>query len=238
MKKPFMIAHRGFSSCEKENTLAAFIAAGATTEFFGIETDVHVTNDGHFVTIHDAETSRVSNGKINLNVEKNPFDLVRQVKLPDIDGSTNRADLIIPELSEYFAICKKYQKVAVCELKQQFTLQQIEQILQIAESLDMTSNVVYISFIKENLLLTQQLNCNLSLQWLVDKFDAEILAEATQHKLDIDIFYQAIDEHQIKLCHDNGLKVNVWTVDDQIVANQFADWGVDFITSNCLKNTK
>lgn len=233
-----MIAHRGFSSCEKENTLAAFIAAGATAEFFGIETDVHQTNDGHFVTIHDAETSRVTNGKINLNVEKNPFEVVRQVKLPDVDGSTNRADLIIPEMSEYFAICKKYQKIAVCELKQQFSLQQIEQILQIAENLEMTNNIVYISFIKENLLLAQQLNCNLSLQWLVDKFDAEILSEAVKHKLDIDIFYQAIDKNQIQMCHDNGLKVNVWTVDEQSVADKFADWGVDFITSNCLKSTK
>ena len=37
-----MIAHRGLSGIEKENTNAAFIAAG-NRSYFGIETDVHKT---------------------------------------------------------------------------------------------------------------------------------------------------------------------------------------------------
>ena len=43
-----MIAHRGLSGIEKENTNAAFIAAG-NRSYFGIETDVHKTVDGKFV---------------------------------------------------------------------------------------------------------------------------------------------------------------------------------------------
>ena len=40
-----MIAHRGVSGLETENTAAAFIAAGNRT-YWGIETDVHLTADG------------------------------------------------------------------------------------------------------------------------------------------------------------------------------------------------
>ena len=40
--KPLMIAHRGLSGLEKENTNAAFIAAG-NRSYYGIETDVRKT---------------------------------------------------------------------------------------------------------------------------------------------------------------------------------------------------
>ncbi|MFQ7076813.1 MAG: glycerophosphodiester phosphodiesterase family protein [Christensenellaceae bacterium] len=43
-----MIAHRGVSGLEKENTCAAFVAAGVKT-YYGIETDVHVTADGEYL---------------------------------------------------------------------------------------------------------------------------------------------------------------------------------------------
>ena len=50
--KPLVIAHRGASSVELENSLAAFRAArghGAD----GVELDVHATIDGEIVVHHD-----------------------------------------------------------------------------------------------------------------------------------------------------------------------------------------
>ena len=41
-KNTLMVAHRGVSGLEKENTLAAFIAAG-NRSYYGVETDVHRT---------------------------------------------------------------------------------------------------------------------------------------------------------------------------------------------------
>ena len=43
-KKVKMIAHRGLSGLERENTCSAFVAAG-NRSYFGIETDVHRTAD-------------------------------------------------------------------------------------------------------------------------------------------------------------------------------------------------
>ena len=45
-----IIAHRGLSGIECENTNAAFVAAG-NRSYFGIETDVHITADGKFVLV-------------------------------------------------------------------------------------------------------------------------------------------------------------------------------------------
>lgn len=50
--KPLVIAHRGASSVELENTLAAFrAAAGQGAD--GVELDVHATVDGEIVVFHD-----------------------------------------------------------------------------------------------------------------------------------------------------------------------------------------
>ena len=58
-KQAKIIAHRGLSGIERENTCAAFVAAG-NRSYFGIETDVHVTRDGKFVIIHDEITDRIT----------------------------------------------------------------------------------------------------------------------------------------------------------------------------------
>ena len=46
--KPLMVAHRGVSGLEQENTHAAFVAAG-NRSYWGIETDIRRTNDGRYV---------------------------------------------------------------------------------------------------------------------------------------------------------------------------------------------
>ena len=48
--KPRMVAHRGTSGLELENTNSAFVAAG-NRSYFGIETDVHRTADGQFILV-------------------------------------------------------------------------------------------------------------------------------------------------------------------------------------------
>ena len=53
-----MVAHRGLSGLEKENTCAAFVAACNRATYFGVETDVHRTADGQFVIFHDDNTAR------------------------------------------------------------------------------------------------------------------------------------------------------------------------------------
>ena len=60
-----MIAHRGVSGLETENTCAAFVAAG-NRSYFGIETDVHVSADGAFIIFHDDDTERVGAKKYTI----------------------------------------------------------------------------------------------------------------------------------------------------------------------------
>src|SRR5690625_1782572 len=59
--KPLIIAHRGASGHVQENTLAAFeltVEEGADC----IKLDVHLTNDGELVVIHDDTLDLTTNG--------------------------------------------------------------------------------------------------------------------------------------------------------------------------------
>ena len=128
-----VVAHRGLSGIETENTCAAFVAAG-NRSYYGIETDVHRTADGKFVVIHDDDTSRV--GLDHLVVEESTFDTLRALQLCDKDGARGRSDLRIPTLGEYISICKKYGKVSVLELKNSFEQADIDAIVEIIRELD------------------------------------------------------------------------------------------------------
>ena len=58
---PLNFAHRGASARAPENTLEAFRLA-AEDGAGGLETDVHVTRDGHVVAIHDDTVDRTTDG--------------------------------------------------------------------------------------------------------------------------------------------------------------------------------
>ena len=57
-----IFAHRGSSGTHPENTLPAF-AEAVRVNADGIELDVHLTEDGELVVIHDEEVDRTTNGK-------------------------------------------------------------------------------------------------------------------------------------------------------------------------------
>ena len=230
-----MIAHRGLSGIERENTYPAFVAAG-NRSYFGIETDVHVTRDGKFVIIHDETTERVSLGKINLNVENCTFDEIKDVNLPDLDGSTSRRDIKIPLLCDYISICKKYGKICVLELKNRFKKEDIERMVEEIKDLRYLENVIFISFSYENCADLRALLPDATIQFLTMETMSDSLTQfLTKNRLDLDVYYPRISAEWIEKLHGLGIKVNVWTCDSKEDAEKLISMGVDFITSNILE---
>ncbi len=229
-----MIAHRGMSGLETENTCAAFVAAGNRSHF-GIETDVHKTADGHFVVIHDDDTARV--GEQALPVEDSSFEALRAVRLKDKDGSLARADLMIPTLEEYIGICRRYDKTAVLEFKNRFADEDIARIVHIIETMGHLENTVFISFVYENLVSLKQQFPRLSAQFLTGERDDHewLCSELASKGIDIDVQWGAVTRERVAMWHAAGLKVNCWTVDHPDDAARLIDMGVDYITTNILE---
>lgn len=231
-KNTLMIAHRGLSSCETENTNAAFIAAG-NRSYYGIETDIHVTADGQFAVIHDSSTGRVS--ETNIPVEGSSLSDLQQLLLKDTDGTTKRCDLRIPTLSDYVRTCKKYEKTCVLELKNTFSEEDIEKAVSIIRSYNYLEHVIFISFHEENLITLRELLPDQPLQLLVGNLEEKALSLMAEYCLDLDIGYKALTREMIQELHAKGIRVNCWTCDNPEDAEQLIEWGVDYITSNCLE---
>ncbi|MCI5661121.1 MAG: hypothetical protein MR371_02610, partial [Clostridia bacterium] len=200
--KTLMVAHRGVSGIEKENTHAAFVAAGNRSHY-GIETDVHRTLDGKYVCFHDDTTGRVAID--NLVVEESTFDTLRNLLLTDVDGKKGRTDLRIPTLQEYIQICRKYDKVAVLELKNHFPEEDVIRIIEIIQQEGYLSNVIFISFDFENMLTIRRLLPKQRAQYLTVKYSEELVEQLVNERLDLDILHEALTKENIEYMHSRGI---------------------------------
>lgn len=230
-----IVAHRGLSGIECENTNAAFVAAG-NRSYFGIETDIHVSKDGKLVVIHDDKTSRVA--KEELIVEECTLDELRTIRLydtPRAKADFTRSDLCMPELCEYIRICKRYNKKAVLELKNRFETEDIKKVIAEIKNQKYLDNVIFISFSWDNMVDIRNLLPNQKAQFLISNWEDDLIERLKAHNLDLDIYYKSLSKDKVKLLHKNGIEVNCWTVDDAADAKKLISWGVDYITSNILE---
>ena len=231
-KNTKIIAHRGLSGIEVENTNSAFVAAG-NRSYYGIETDIYKTADGFFVIGHDDNYTRLCGEEIYL--EKEPIEKLESLVFFDKDGTKSRVDLRPSRLENYLSIVKKYEKHAVLELKSNFSKEDIEKIIEIIKSYDYLDNLTFISFNYENLVKVREILPNQSVQYLFWKVTNEEIARLKRDKIDVDVWCIELTKEQIDACHEAGLKVNCWTVDDKERAKELASYGIDYITSNILE---
>jgi len=229
-----MIAHRGLSGIERENTCPAFVAAG-NRSYFGIETDIHKSADGKFVILHNETLSEVSMGKYDLSVEKCSYDEVKDLILPDKDGSFTRQDIRVPLLSDYIKICKKYDKKCVLELKNVHPEEEMKLLIDEIKSLDYLDNMIFISFMFANCKTLRSLLPDAKIQYLCRTPSEETLEKMFDLRFDMDIYYPDLTPELVKAMHDNSLEVNVWTCDSKADAQKLAEMGVDYITTNILE---
>ena len=227
-KNTLMIAHRGLSGMEVENTESAFIAAGEHS-YYGIEADVRRTADGDFVIVHDDNLRRIS-GK-NISVEESTMEELLAAELIGKDGEVER----LTTLLNYINICKRYDKQAILELKSEFTRDEIAMIISLITAMGYIDRVTFISFSYDNLKYVREILPSQSAMYLFKKLDKKITEMLIRDKIDVAISYKALTEEALREFKAAGLKVNCWTVDDVKVAERLAAMGVDYITSNILE---
>ena len=228
-----MIAHRGLCGIECENTCAAFVAAGAKS-YFGIETDTHVTADGHYVIFHDDTLERMAG--VERNIEEMTLAELKEIRLFDKqDGGQTRSDLCIPTLDEYIRICKKFEKTCVLELKNYIEPLHCEGIINVIRELDYLENTVFISFSNENCMQIRRILPDAKIQFLKGSWDPSLIDWLKEYNLGLDIRHTEITQELVELIHSNGLEINAWTVNDRIRGEELVSFGVDYITTNILE---
>ncbi len=225
-----MIAHRGLSGLETENTQCAFVAAG-NRSYYGIETDVHVTKDGRYVISHDGNLSRIF-GK-NIEIKDCLYEDLRKVRKTECGDTVEYT--VVPSLEEYFGVCRRYGKKSVLELKVEYSAGQLREIIQIAKNAGQFENVIFISFFPDNMIRLRKLLPDHPLQLLTGEITPEVIDICEKNSLGIDVCYTALNAENAAELKCRGIKINCWTVNEPADAEKLISLGADFITTNILE---
>jgi len=228
-----MIAHRGLSGIETENTILAFLAA-ANRSYFGIECDVYASKDGKIIITHDDTLLRL--GMLNLYIPSFRYEEIRKFSLIDRKSGNLSDALFIPLLTDYLLICKTYRKHAVIELKDNLSNDNIDKVVAEIRTIGLSyDQVSLISFNEKYLVYLRKNYPELDLYLLTGPLNDKIIDFCERHKIHLDVQHESLDEASVKRLHLSGLKVNVWTVDEKETAERLIKMGVDYITSNILE---
>lgn len=226
--KALCIAHRGKHNVYYENTYNAFLEA-SKRDFFGIETDIHLTKDGRWITHHN-ETI-ISGGK-EYPILELTFDEIIKMHL---DNSQNDEQAYVCPFEDYLRICKESGKRPIIEIKNDPTVDEVKGMLKIVEDIVGISNSTFICFYPWPIYkINKAMKRKVHIQQLIEKHE-ELKLWAFDKRFDLDIHYDHITKHDVKKFHRHKLKINIWTVDDRETLEKMEALGVDFITTNVFE---
>ena len=221
--QPLIIGHRGAYDEAPENTLKGFkkaIELGADY----LEFDVHQSKDGALVVIHDIDILRrmgIDNSIVQLTL--------RELKQLDNGGEK------IPTLTELIKIAKGKIKLQL-EIKVPGVTQDLVNILR--KNVLIESSIVSCFEIVE-LLKIKEIEPTLRIGYLIPRVLTNIriikryvLRAIKNEFYSIHPNYQVVDREFVELAHDNSLKVNVWTVNEERIMRKLIDLGVDGIMTD------
>ncbi len=224
--KALAICHRGWHEKYYENTLNAFKEA-AKMDFYGIETDIHLTKDNYWVVHHDADF--LSGGQKYFIKKLTKDELI---KLP-LDNEQNDQEAFIPLFDDYLEICIKNGKRPIIEIKPKNpSIRYLRKLCKHIDKVLGIDKVTFIAFYPWPLIkLRLRYGRRLHIQMLIEPH-MFLIKWAQFFKMDIDISEKLLVKEIVDKFHKKKLKVNVWTIDDKAGLKKFEEMGVDFITTN------
>ena len=207
-------AHRGANEYAPENTLEAFekaVRLGAD----GIELDVHQTRDREIVVIHDEKLDRTSNGRGF--VKDFTLKQLRQFDYAKGTAFEGKAHYAIPTLREVLELIRPTGLTVNIELKTNvFPYIGIEsRILRMVDELGMSDRIWYSSFNRVSIEKIHLLDPKAKVGFLyAETFSGmPILAKNLGLTALHPPFYNLLSPRFLENCKENGLAVNMWTID-------------------------
>ena len=218
-----VIAHRGFWKTEgsAQNSITALEKA-AEAKVYGSEFDVLMTSDGTIVVNHDHAIE-------GMVIAETPYKKLKKLKIKNGEK--------LPTLKSYLKKGKKLDIQLILEAKslptKEMEDQAIATIVKMVKKMGLEKQVEYISF---SLNMCEQL-AKLTPESEIAYLNGDIApAELKKKGINgIDYHYNVIlNKHPewVKEAHQQGMKVNVWTVNKEDMMKKLIDMKVDYITTD------
>jgi glycerophosphoryl diester phosphodiesterase len=213
-----VIAHRGASAYEPENTIRA-IARAISLGADMVEVDVHLTKDGQLVVIHDAEVDRTTNGKGA--VRETLFEVIRK-----LDAGMGEK---VPTLREVLELSRDRIDVMI-EVKGVGIEGMLVELLQ-AESA--VRQVIVTSFMTDAINKVKELDSRIQTGLIFSWKIRNVVKRAIDLKASCMVpQYELVTPEIVDELHTHKVSVFPWTVDSRSEAEKLAKIGVDGIITD------
>lgn len=225
------IAHRGYSACAPENTLAAFRLAGEEG-YYGCELDVHPTKDKRWVVMHDTTVDRMTDG--SGNVSELTYAEISALKIDSGNRIEDYPDEKVPTLEEALAVCEEYSLRPVIEVKD-CSVDDMPSLADLLNNSTFSASYTIISFSRELLVALRALLPETEMWLLTNAVTSSDVSFCKENRIDgISLNYKKNNYLQIKSVLNANLKAVAWTVDNASSAKKLWAFGVSGITTNKL----
>jgi len=240
-----VIAHRGFSRLAPENTVPAFelaLAAGADL----VEFDVRSSRDGQLVVVHDHELDRTTDAKRRWGRRHNRVDAKTGSEIRALDAGTwfhrTFGGVKVPLLSEALTTIGK-RSVPLIERKGGNATAYVSFL----RENNLVNNVIVQSFDWEFLRMLHEEEPRLVLGALGParllaggrkpfgisrKLNAGWLTQVHNTGARIVVWTRKVSKGSMRLAHERGLKVWVYTINEVKLARRLVGAGVDGVITN------
>lgn len=238
--KTLIVAHRGGAALAPENTLFAFenaLKLGVDM----VECDVHLSQDGQVVVMHDPDVSRTTNGK-GLISDLTLADLKQLNAAAKFSGGHVPAQSV-PTLGELLDLVKGKAGIQI-EIKLSASNTRypgIEQkVIDLINARGMTNDVIIISFDFPTLKQVKQIDARIKTgalvraDWFLLRNPEKSVSDAIE-QTGADYFMPTaspVNQAVVEAARARGIKMGVWTVDTLSDMKRYAEYGVDAITTN------
>jgi len=214
-----VIAHRGASFLEPENTIKAIKMAVKMGADF-VEVDVRKSKDNKLVIMHDEDIDRTTDGK----------GLVKDYMVSELKKFGAGKGERIPTLDEVIE-CVKDRVGLVIEIKEPGTEGKILEKIDENE----LENVILTSFYHKSIKNARKMSPSVDAGIIFTCQPVDVNHMASNASTNI-IFpsYRYMNEDMVKKAHRNGILVYPWTIDNPEIFEKFVEMGVDGIVTNKL----
>ena len=240
---PLVLAHRGANKVAPQNTLPAFQKA---LDFCadGLETDVHLSMDGHIVICHNYTIDETSNGTGRV-------DEMTLSQLKGFDFGSYFSDefkgVTLPTLPELLDLTKSMKLINIEIKPPQKDCDLVKKVVEAIHEYGIVENSIVSCFDPECIRLVKEIDKNVKTGLLYedDELGREIIAFGVAKyckQLNADAAHphrKLITHKEVIDLHDLGIAVNPWTVNKEEEIVRFTQWGCDALISDvpdyCLK---
>jgi glycerophosphoryl diester phosphodiesterase len=245
-ERPLFFAHRGGSALAPENTLPAY-ENGLRYGADALELDIHYTRDGEIVVIHDDTLDRTTDGSGPLAALT--LDELRRLDAgyhftPD-DGQTypwRGKGVTIPTLREVF---ERFPQTRINVEMKVSDAEGEQRLLRLLLDNDWGDRTLVGSYHTDALQRFRAL-CEGHIATSASANEIRIFVlsvlvrqtrrlRPTYDALQLPEIYRGIrvtSPTSIRLAHELGLDLHVWTIDDRETMERLLDWGVDGLMSD------